>query len=191
MAQAMRLKLAALVVCAAFVAPAAGRQLKQTGNNLDFPGCSFLSDSEIFRNPDFSALATALQASGLNDTLSNLTGYHTLFAPTDEAFAEFLAAANITAQDALSSNLNEIVLASHVVAGVVPGEILVSTAAAVVLPCQAAIPAGEAKYCPIVKCDCNCLLQQVWSYVGYSNQCLLCRVIWTWSPCPLSWMVLT
>ena len=126
MAQAMRLTLAALVVCAAFVAPAAGRQLKQTGNNLDFPGCSFLSDSEIFRNPDYSSLAAALQASGLNETLSNLTGYHTLFAPTNEAFAEFLAAANITAQDALSSNLNEIVLASHVVPGVVPGELLVS-----------------------------------------------------------------
>ena len=126
MAAAMRLTLAALVVCAAFAAPAAGRQLKQTGNNLDFPGCSFLSDSEIFQNPDFSSLAAALQASGLNETLSNLTGYHTLFAPTNEAFAEFLAAANITAEDALSSNLNEIVLASHVVPGVVPGELLVS-----------------------------------------------------------------
>lgn len=126
MAQAMRLTLAALIVCAAFVAPAAGRQLKQAGNNLDFPGCSFLSDSEIFRNPDFSSLAAALQASGLNETLSNLTGYHTLFAPTNEAFAEFLAAVNITAQDALTSNLNEVVLASHVVPGVVPGAILVS-----------------------------------------------------------------
>jgi len=124
MTQAMRLAVAALVVCATFVAPAASRQLKQTGNNLDFPGCTFFGDSEVFQNPDFSSLAAALQASGLNETLSNLTGYHTLFAPTNDAFAEFLAAANITAEDALSSNLNEIVLASHVVPGVVPGELL-------------------------------------------------------------------
>lgn len=129
MTQAMRLAVAALIVCATFVVPpaAASRQLKQTGNPLDFPGCSFLSDSEVFQNPDFSSLAAALQASGLNETLSNLTGYHTLFAPTNEAFAEFLAAANITAEDALASNLNEIVLASHVVPGVVPGELLVNS----------------------------------------------------------------
>lgn len=127
MTQAMRLAVAALLVCATCVAPAASRQLKQTSNNLDFPGCTFFGDSEVFQNPDFSSLAAALQASGLNETLSNLTGYHTLFAPTNDAFAEFLAAANITAEDALASNLNEIVLASHVVPGVVPGELLVNT----------------------------------------------------------------
>lgn len=117
MTQAMRLAAVVLAVCAAFVAPAASRQLKQTGNSLDFPGCTFFGDSEVFQNPDFSSLAAALRASGLNDTLSNLSGYHILFAPTNDAFAEFLAAANITVEDALSSNLNEIVLASHVVPG--------------------------------------------------------------------------
>ena len=119
MVQAMRLTMAALVLCAAFVAPAvASRQLKQAGG-IEFPGCSFLSDSVIARNPDYRALYNALQASGLNDTLSSLTSPYTIFAPTDYAFAEFLAAANITVEDALESSLNDIVLEAHIVPGVV------------------------------------------------------------------------
>lgn len=123
MAQAMRLTLAAVVLCSAFVAPAlAARQLKQTSGTINFPGCTFLGDSEIARNEDFSALYAALQASGLNDTLSNLSGPVTLFAPTNEAFEEFLAAANISAADALASPYNRIVLEYHIV----PGAIMVS-----------------------------------------------------------------
>ena len=112
----MRLALAAVVLCSAFVAPAfASRQLKQAGGTVNFPGCTFFRDSEIANNKDFSALYTALQASGLNETLSNLTAPVTLFAPTNEAFEEFLAAANITAEDALASPYNAIVLQYHVV----------------------------------------------------------------------------
>ena len=118
MTQVMRLTVAALVLCTALVAPAlATRQLKQTGGTINFPGCTFLSDSEIARNKDFSSLYAALQASGLNDTLSNLTGPATLFAPTNEAFAEFLLAANVSAEDALASPYNRIVLENHVVPG--------------------------------------------------------------------------
>lgn len=101
MLQATRLTLAALVLCAAFAAPAvaASRQLKQAGGTIKFPGCSFLSDSEIAQNDEFSSLFSALQTSGLNETLANLTSPHTLFAPTNDAFAEFLAAANVTVED--------------------------------------------------------------------------------------------
>nr|QOL01189.1 putative extracellular protein TR9_002 [Trebouxia lynnae] len=123
MAQAMRLTLAAVVLCAAFVAPAlAARQLKQSSGTINFPGCTFLGDSEIARNKDFSSLYTALQASGLNDSLSNLDGPATLFAPTNEAFEEFLAAANITAEDALASPYNRIVLEYHLIPGAIMSE---------------------------------------------------------------------
>ena len=146
----MRLAAVVLAVCAAFVAPAASRQLKQTGNSLDFPGCTFFGDSEVFQNPDFSSLAAALRASGLNDTLSNLSGYHILFAPTNDAFAEFLAAANITVEDALSSNLNEIVLASHVVPGT--EELLVSSCRIMCTVC--CFPACRATVFCIVPSHC-------------------------------------
>jgi len=113
---AMRLTVAALVFCAAFVAPAlAGRQLKQSSGTIGFPGCTFLGDSELANNEDFSTLYAALQAFGLNDTLSNLAGPATLFAPTNNAFADFLAAANITAEEALASPSSSIVLQAHVV----------------------------------------------------------------------------
>ena len=116
MTQAMRLTVAALVVCAALVAPAlAGRQLKQSSGTINFPGCSFLSDSEIAKNKDFSSLYTYLQSSGLSDTLSNLSAPSTLFAPTNSAFAELLLAANLTMEQALSSPFLKPVLLSHVV----------------------------------------------------------------------------
>ena len=123
MTQAMRWTVAALVVCAAFVAPAvAGRQLKQSSGTINFPGCTFLSDSEITMNRDFSSLYMYLQASGLTDTLSNLSDPATLFAPTNSAFAEFLLAANLTMEQALSSPFLKPVLLSHVV----PQAIMVS-----------------------------------------------------------------
>lgn len=124
MTQAMRLTVTALVVCAAFVAPAlAGRQLKQSSGTINFPGCSFLSDSEIAMNKDFSSLYTYLQASGLlTDTLSNLSAPATLFAPTNTAFADLLLAANLTMDEALSSRYLRPVLLSHVV----PQAIMVS-----------------------------------------------------------------
>ena len=115
MVQATRIALAALVLCAAFVAPAvATRQLQQAGRTINFPGCSFLSDSEIVRNEDFTTLFTVLQASGLNETLANLTSPHTLFAPTNDAFADFLAAANLTVEDTPAETVSSLLLA-HVV----------------------------------------------------------------------------
>ena len=120
----MRLTVAALVLCAVFVTPAfAGRQLKQSTGTINFPGCTFLSDSEIAKNQDFSDLYAALQATGLNDTLSSLSSPATLFAPTNTAFADFLAAANLTVEQALASPSTQLVLLSHVV----PGAIMVCT----------------------------------------------------------------
>ena len=116
MVQIMRLALVAVVLCSAFVAPAfASRQLKQAGGTINFPGCTFLRDSFFFNYNEISEIYTALQASGLNETLSILTAPATLFAPTNEAFEEFLAAAKITAEDALASPYNAIVLQYHVV----------------------------------------------------------------------------
>ena len=118
MTHAMRLTrtVAALVVCAAFVAPAlAGRQLKQSSGTINFPGCTFLSDSQVAKNKDFSSLYTFLQASGMTDTLSNLPGPATLFAPTNTAFAELLMAANLTMEGALSSEYLQPLLQAHVV----------------------------------------------------------------------------
>lgn len=116
----MRLTVAALVFCAALVTPAfAGRQLKQSSGTINFPGCTFLSDSELANNQDYSDLYAALQAVGLNDTLSNLSGPATLFAPTNTAFADFLAAANLTVEEALASPSTALVLQSHVVEGAI------------------------------------------------------------------------
>lgn len=80
----------------------AARQLKQNGGTIVFPGCSFLQDSEIARNQDYSDLYALLQATGLFDTLSNLQSPATLFAPTNQGIAEFLAAANTTLAEALA-----------------------------------------------------------------------------------------
>lgn len=115
MVQATRIVLVALALCVAFVAPAvASRQLKQTGRTILFPGCSFLSDSEIAKNEDFSTLFMLLERTGLNDTLANLTTPHTLFAPTNDAFAEFLMAVNITVEEALAETVSDLLL-GHVV----------------------------------------------------------------------------
>ncbi|KAL3161837.1 hypothetical protein ABBQ38_008927 [Trebouxia sp. C0009 RCD-2024] len=120
---AMRLTMAALVLCAAFATPAyAGRQLKQSSGTIKFPGCTFFSDSEIANNKDFSDLYAALQATGLNDTLSNLSGPATLFAPTNSAFVDFLAAANLTVEQALASPTTKLVLLSHIVPGAIMSE---------------------------------------------------------------------
>lgn len=123
MAFAMRLTVAALVLCAAFVTPAlAGRQLKQSSGTIDFPGCTFLSDSQLAINEDYSILYAALQATGLTETLSSLSGPATLFAPTNNAFADFLATFNLTAEEALTSPSTSLVLQAHVVSGAILSE---------------------------------------------------------------------
>lgn len=123
------LALAALVLSSAFIAPTfAARQLKQqeeSGGTIVFPGCTFLQDSEIARNPDYSTLYSALQATGLFSTLSNLTSPATLFAPTNEAFSEFMEASNRTVAEALASPLATDILLYHVI----PGAYMVTTSA--------------------------------------------------------------
>lgn len=120
MVQASRLALAALVLCSAFVAPAfAGRQLKQSTGTIMFPGCTFLGDSEIAVNKDFSDVYSLLQASGLNSTLSSLSSPATVFIPTNEALAEYLEAANLTLAEAASSPALRAVLSYHVVSGAI------------------------------------------------------------------------
>lgn len=80
------------------------RQLLQAGpgETTTFPGCTFLSDSEIATNPDFSTLYYNLQYTGLNNTLANLQSVVTLFAPTNEAFQQYVAAYNETATQAMT-----------------------------------------------------------------------------------------
>ena len=85
-------------------AVAASRTLKQTGG-VDFPGCTFIDDSVLARNPDFSAFYLAAQQTGLVSYLQQLTAPATLFVPTNEALAESTRAANLTGEEALNSPL--------------------------------------------------------------------------------------
>jgi len=80
------------------------RQLLQAGpgETTTFPGCTFLRDSEIATNPDFSTLYYNLQYTGLNNTLANLQSVVTLFAPTNEAFQQYVAAYNETGAQAMT-----------------------------------------------------------------------------------------
>lgn len=80
------------------------RQLLQAGpgETTAFPGCTFLGDSEIATNPDFSTLYYELQYTGLNNTLSSLPSVVTLFAPTNEAFLQYIAANNETGIQAMT-----------------------------------------------------------------------------------------
>ena len=89
-----------VLVTAAFSA----RQLLQAGpgETTAFPGCTFLRDSEIATNPDFSILYYNLQYTGLNNTLSSLSSVVTLFAPTNEAFLQYQAAVNETGAQAMT-----------------------------------------------------------------------------------------
>ncbi len=87
-----------------WTAACSSRQLLQAGpgETTSFPGCTFLSDSEIATNPDFSTLYYNLQYTGLNNTLANLQSVVTLFAPTNEAFQQYVAAYNETAAQAVT-----------------------------------------------------------------------------------------
>ncbi len=63
---------------------------------IGFPGCTFLSDSEVATNPDFSGYYSAIQYNGLNNTLSNLKTPATLFLPTNEALEADMITHNFT-----------------------------------------------------------------------------------------------
>lgn len=78
-------------------------------------------------NPDFSVLVTAVQTAGLVETLSS-EGPFTVFAPTDAAFADALAALGVTAEDLLGREDLAEILTYHVV----PGSVLAADVLAAV-----------------------------------------------------------
>jgi len=67
----------------------------------------------------FTTLLAALDTAGLTETLMG-EGPFTVFAPTDEAFAAFLADGGMTADDLLANPELESILLYHVVSGAVP-----------------------------------------------------------------------
>jgi uncharacterized surface protein with fasciclin (FAS1) repeats len=70
---------------------------------------------------DFTTLVTAVQTAGLEDALRG-EGPFTVFAPTDTAFGDLLAALQVSAQDLLEDpNLGDILL-YHVVSGALDGD---------------------------------------------------------------------
>lgn len=88
-------------------AVSATRSLPQAQNRTAFPGCTFLVDSEIATNPDFSILYYYLQRTGLNETLSKLDAVFTLFAPTNAAFSDYEAISNTTLEQAMKEPLRD------------------------------------------------------------------------------------
>jgi uncharacterized surface protein with fasciclin (FAS1) repeats/nucleoid-associated protein YgaU len=66
-------------------------------------------------NPNFSILAQALKATGLDATLSS--GEYTVFAPTDAAFNELLAQTGLTAAQLLQAGELSQILRYHVLSG--------------------------------------------------------------------------
>jgi len=71
-------------------------------------------------NPAFSVLVAAVNATGLGSALDSTTDKVTVFAPTDDAFAFFLEASNLTAEEALANtDLLSKILKYHVVPDVV------------------------------------------------------------------------
>jgi uncharacterized surface protein with fasciclin (FAS1) repeats len=65
-------------------------------------------------NPEFSTLVTAVQTAGLVETLSS-QGPFTVFAPTNAAFADALAALGISAEQLLAREDLGAILTYHVV----------------------------------------------------------------------------
>jgi uncharacterized surface protein with fasciclin (FAS1) repeats len=71
-------------------------------------------------NPNFSILAQALEATGLDATLSS--GEFTVFAPTDAAFNDLLATTGLTADQLLQASELAQILQYHVLSGEVMAE---------------------------------------------------------------------
>lgn len=77
-------------------------------------------------NGSFTILVAAVQAAGLVDTLSG-DGPFTVFAPTDDAFADLLEVLGVTAEELLAdTELLTAVLTYHVIAGEVPSTTVVT-----------------------------------------------------------------
>ncbi|MEL6151187.1 MAG: fasciclin domain-containing protein [Chloroflexota bacterium] len=76
-------------------------------------------------NNDFTTLVAAVQAAGLVDTLNS--GTFTVFAPTNAAFADLLAALDVTAAELLADRaLLTTVLTYHVIPGEVPASRIIN-----------------------------------------------------------------
>ncbi|MDH4278046.1 MAG: fasciclin domain-containing protein [Acidimicrobiia bacterium] len=77
-------------------------------------------------NGNFTTLVAAVQAAGLDTTLSG-EGPFTVFAPTDDAFAAALDSFGLTAEELLADTATlESILTYHVVAGEVPSSEVVT-----------------------------------------------------------------
>lgn len=76
-------------------------------------------------NPEFSTLVSAVSTAGLVETLSS-EGPFTVFAPTDDAFADALAALGLTAEELLAREDLADILTYHVVPARVMAEDVVA-----------------------------------------------------------------
>jgi transforming growth factor-beta-induced protein len=66
-------------------------------------------------NPELSSLVAAVQKAGLVETLSNRSARLTVFAPTNQAFADLLASLGISSLDAVDAETVKAILLDHVV----------------------------------------------------------------------------
>ncbi|WP_363318498.1 fasciclin domain-containing protein [Algoriphagus sp.] len=72
-------------------------------------------------SPDFTTLTAAVNEAGLTETLSQ-SGPFTVFAPTDGAFTDFLAANNLSAEELLANPDLASILTYHVIGGSVTAD---------------------------------------------------------------------
>ena len=106
-----------LVFFLAYLVTACGGDSNSTTNEIvedDPPAPTTLVDVAS-ASDSFTTLVAALDAAGLVDTLADVDGSFTVFAPSDEAFAAFLESAGLTADELLASPDLEDILLYHVV----------------------------------------------------------------------------
>jgi len=96
---------------------------------LSSPGCTKLSNTFTYTNPDYSTIKELLNLPqiGLNNILTSLKSPATLFAPNNEAFALYAIGSNVSNAEALKSPL----LATGVNLLVVPEALLVGSGSGV------------------------------------------------------------
>ena len=103
-------------ICQGFIACNVGHEhtscavgLAAGSPDLSSSGCTKLSDTFVYTNPDYSTLKTVLTlpSVGLNNTLAGLKSptTWTLFAPNNEPFATYTIGGNVSNAEALSSPL--------------------------------------------------------------------------------------
>ncbi|MEQ8716338.1 MAG: fasciclin domain-containing protein [Acidimicrobiales bacterium] len=116
-------KLMALLMAVALVAAACGSDDELSEADVSEPGD--IVDVAV-ASERFPTLVAALQAADLVETLQG-EGPFTVFAPTEEAFADLLAALDLTAEELLADTaLLTDVLLYHVVPGEVPASVVVT-----------------------------------------------------------------